>query len=101
MATFIELADLSATADLQRKVRVACVIAAQAQLVASPGTAAGRAWGYDVLLNPIAWGNRVLLSVLAGNAAATSAQITTATDATIQTAVNAVVPALIGAVAGT
>lgn len=101
MASFIELADLSANQDLRRKVRVACVIAAQAQLAANPGTAAGRKWALEVISDPQVWGNRVLLSVLAANVAATSAQIIAATDATIQNAVNAVVSSLIGALAGT
>lgn len=97
MATLLELADLSANQDLRRKVRVACVLAAQAQFTASPGTPEGRKWALAVITDPMTWGNRVLLSVLANNAAATSAQITAATDTTIQNAVNAVASAIISA----
>lgn len=101
MATYIELADLSAHPDLRRKVRVACVIAAQAQLVADPGSAAGRKWGLEVLNDPAGWGDKVLRSVLASNTAFTPAQITGASDANIQTAVDNVVSALVNALAGT
>lgn len=100
MATLLDLAQLSANSTLRRQVRVACVIAAQAQLIANPGTVAGRKWALDVLSDPITWGNRVLLSVLAQNSGLTAAQITGATDAAIQAAVNAVATAIANADAG-
>lgn len=101
MATYTELRTLFGEDALRYKVRVAVIIAAQAQLVANPGSPAGRAWALAVIDNPAEWGDKVLLTVLAANKAATVAQITGATDAAIQTAVDAVVGSLIAAGAGT
>lgn len=100
MATLEELRSLHVNDALRNKVTSAAVIAAQAQLTASPGSVNGRSWALKVMRDPGGWGDVIFKSVLADNAANTPAQITGATDAQIQASVDSVVQNIIAAEAG-
>lgn len=94
MATYAELQTAAGDTNLNSKVRVACVIAAEAVRTANPGPsnqAARLSWAKKVFENPRTEAERMIWAVLAQNAGATLAQITGASDATVQTAVNAAV----------
>lgn len=94
MATYAELLQASEHAGLNAKVRVACIIAAEAVRTESVGTTnhANRVkWAKAVFANPLQEAPRMLWAVLAQNSGATLAQIQAASDATVQTAVNAAV----------
>lgn len=91
MATYAELLTIATTSDVFRqKVRVACVIAAEA-VRTELGTVTNHAlrlvWAKAVFANPEAEGNRMVWAVLAQNAAFTAAQLTGASDATVLNAV--------------
>lgn len=90
MATYAELYDLRSNSALRNKIAVACVIAAEAIRTEDGGTAnhANRLlWAKGAFANPDFEAGRIMTAVLAQNASATVAQITSATDATILTAV--------------
>lgn len=90
MATYDELLQAAEHPALINRIRVACVVAAEAIRLEAAGTtnhANRMIWAKAVFQNPPAEANRMLWAVLAQNKAATLAQITGATDATIQTAV--------------
>ncbi len=89
MATYSELRSLFSDDDLRHRVETAVIIAAEAELSASPGSVEGRAWGLMALRNTSGWGRTGFLSVLASNKAATVAVIQGASDSTIQTNVDA------------
>jgi hypothetical protein len=94
MATYAELLTASNNDTLRQKVRVACVIAAEAVRTEASATTNHTnrlAWAKAVFMNPESEGNRMMWAVLAQNAAATYAAIIGATDAAVQTAVNAAV----------
>lgn len=94
MATYDELLLAAENEGLNKRIRVACVIAADAvcnELVSVPNHANRMLWAKSVFQNPTAESQRMLWAVLAQNKAATLAQITGASDATIQTAVTAAV----------
>lgn len=94
MATYAELLQAQSDNTLNLKIRVACIIAAEAVRTANPGPsnqAARLAWAKRVFEDPRKEGERMIWAVLAQNASATLAQITGASDATVQTAVNAAV----------
>lgn len=99
MATYDELRQLFDSSDLLNKIEVAIVIAANGLLSGSP-TAASKAWVVKVFSSPRSEAKKALMSVLAANSAATSAQILGASDAAIQTKVDEVVPILVDALAG-
>lgn len=101
MASYVELRSLFNHADLRNRVTTAVIIAAQDELDASPGTAAGRIWASKTLQGPEIEGRRALMYVLAANKDATQANIISASDAQIQTNVDAAVPNLIKADEGT
>lgn len=88
MATYAELRALFAEDDLRRKVETAVVIAAEAELAASPGSVNGRSWGLKVLRSPTEWGRIGFHSLLASNESASVAAIQGALDTTIQTDVD-------------
>ena len=91
MATYAELLAASQDEGLQKKVRVACVIAAEAVRTEDVGTAnhaARMAWAKLVYADPASVAQRMVWAVLGQNQAATLSQITGASDATVQTAVN-------------
>jgi hypothetical protein len=94
MATYDELLLASEDASLNKRIRVACIIAAETirtELGSVTNHTNRMLWAKNVFANPVSECDRMLWAVLAQNKAATLAQITGATDATIQTAVNAAV----------
>lgn len=94
MATYLELLATGEDVDLGKRIRIACIVSAEAVRTESdttPSHSARLAWAKEVFRNPQAEGNRMIWAVLAQNKDATVAQITGATDAAIQTAVNAAV----------
>lgn len=91
MATYVELYALQNDSTLRNRVRVACLIAAEAVMAEDAGTAnhANRLlWAKSVFEYPAVEAERMLMAALAANNAATVAQITGATDAQLQTVVN-------------
>lgn len=95
MATYAELYDLNSNSPLRNKIGVAATIRAAEIVALSSPTNAEISWAAKCLNNPAAEAVRLMPYVLAANAAATSAQITSATDQTIQTAVNTEINKLI------
>ncbi len=94
MATYLELRQLFENGDLLNKIDVACIIAAEAIRVEAPATAnhANRLlWATSVFADPRPASRKMLMAMLASNAALTSAQIIAATDAILQTKVTAAV----------
>lgn len=94
MATYDELLTAAEDAGLNRKIRVACIVAAEAIRTESTAVAnhANRmTWAKLVFQNPITEAQRMIWAVLAQNKAATLSAIVTASDATVQTAVTAAV----------
>ncbi len=100
MATYSELRSLFSDDDLRHRVETAVIIAAEAELSASPGSPRGRAWGLEALRDAAGWGRTAFISVLASNKAATVAAIKGASDATIQTNVDTAKAGWIAAEAG-
>jgi hypothetical protein len=99
MATYLELFNLRNDSDLQDKVVVAVVIAAEAIRVdgSPPANQAQRlVWAGTAMENPKAEAERMLWAVLAANKDATVATIQAATDAAIQTQVDAAVDLFAG-----
>jgi hypothetical protein len=96
MATYLELFDLQTNDGLRQKVAVASAVAAQNELTGTP-TQQAAIWAKEVVANPLAAAERIVILILAANASATVAQINAASDASIQTNVNALVPGLIAA----
>lgn len=91
MATYLELLQAAENDNLNRKMRVAVIIAAEAVRTeqASVTNHANRlVWAKDVFANPDREAKRMLWAVLAQNAAAPLAGITGASDTAVQTAVN-------------
>lgn len=93
MASLQELRGLYAHSDLMEKIEAAMIIAVQAVLDGSPTTADQKYAAY-VFTAPHIEARKALMSVLAKNKTATTAQITGASDAAIQVNVDAVVPTL-------
>ena len=94
MATYIELYNLASDSDLQDKVRVAVVVAADG--IRSDGSppanqAARLTWAASVMINPEKEASRMIWAVLAANKDASAAVITSAADSAIQSAVDAAV----------
>lgn len=91
MATYAELLVAAENPDLNNRIRVACIVAAETIRTELPSVAnhANRmVWAKAVFANPVSEAQRMLWAVLAQNRAATLSQLTGATDATVQTAVN-------------
>jgi hypothetical protein len=91
MATYAELIQAAGDSALIDKVRVACVIAADAIRQNGAATAAQKAWARGVFNNPETPQTGLLWAVLAQNKASTLAAILGATDTQVQTAVDAAV----------
>lgn len=94
MATYAELLTASGNTDLINKLRVAVVIAAEKVRTENEATTNHinrLLWAKAVYENPSVEGQRMMWAVLAQNAAAPLATITSASDATVQTAVDAAV----------
>ena len=94
MATYAELLQAAENPDLNNKIRVAVVIAAETvrtENVATANHTNRLLWAKAVFNSPNTEARRMLWAVLAQNKAATLAQITGATDTAVQTAVDAAV----------
>lgn len=94
MATYVELRQLFGNDALRNKIEVAVIIAAEAIRTEDAGTAnhANRLiWAKQAFENPTSVAVKMMMALLAANAAATVAAITGATDAVIQGLVNAAV----------
>lgn len=94
MATYAELFTISATGAILDKVTVA--VAIQAEVIRNElGTVNNHAnrlvWAKQAIADPRTMAQRMLWTVLAQNAAATSAQITGCTDASVLAALAAAV----------
>lgn len=95
MASYAELKNLQSDSNLQDRVEVAAVIAAQAILIEGTPAEARAKWAASVIGDPTAAGKELLRVVLAANRATTVAEIEAATDAAIQADVDAMVDALV------
>lgn len=97
MATYSELLQAAESETLRNKVRVACVLAAEA-IRTEPSNTQNKAnrlkWARSVWSNPSADMQAMVWAVLAQNAAQPLASIVNATDAQVQAAVNAAVDVL-------
>ena len=94
MATYMELSVLFNHSDLQDKVRVACIVAAETIRAEDAGTAnhANRLkWARRAFSSPGSVRDDMLMALLAANKDQTVAQITSATDVLIQSKVDAAV----------
>ena len=94
MATYEELLTAESNDNLNRKVRVAVIIAAETvrtEDVATPNHADRLLWAKAVFQSPSTEASRMVWAVLAQNKDATFAQIVGASDASVQTAVDAAV----------
>lgn len=94
MATYAELLVAAENPDLNNRIRVACIVAAETirtELPSVTNHANRMVWAKAVFANPVSEAQRMLWAVLAQNRTATLSQLTGATDATVQTAVNAAV----------
>jgi hypothetical protein len=91
MATYDELLLAAEDSGLNKRIRVACVIAADAicnELTSVTNHPNRMLWAKSVFQNPVAESQRMLWAVLAQNKSATLVSITGASDAVVQTAVN-------------
>lgn len=100
MATYSELRSLFSDDDLRHRVETAVLVAAEAELSASPGSVNGRAWGLKVLRDTSGWGRTAFISVLASKKTVAVVSIQSATDVNIQDSVNAAKVGWIAAEAG-
>lgn len=94
MATYFELLQAAEHPDLNRRVRVACVVAAQkirTEPTDTPNHALRMAWAATVFANPDGETKRMAWVAIAQNRAATLAQIIGADDEAVQTAVDGAV----------
>jgi hypothetical protein len=94
MATYFELLTAAGNDDLNRRIRVAVIVAAEkirTESAATPNNANRLIWARETFLSPDTAAARILPAVLAQNRAATLAAIIGADDATVQTAVDAAV----------
>lgn len=96
MATYLELFQLASDSDLQDKVAVALMAAAESILSQSPTAAADRvAWAGSVVEWPAGAARTTLRLVLAANRGLTVEGIRGASDAAIQANVDSLVDALV------
>jgi hypothetical protein len=94
MATYFELLTAAENADLNRRIRVAVIVAAETirtEPSNTPNNVNRLKWARDTFLDPTTAAQRILPAVLAQNRAATFSQIVNADDSTVQTAVDAAV----------
>ena len=99
MASYQELHILKNNSDLQEKVEVAVIVAADTIRTDAtpPANQAERlAWAAQAMSNPKSVAKSMLWAVLAANKDVTVANITSATDAAIQTNVDAAVDLFAG-----
>ena len=94
MATYDELLTASENAALLKKIRVACVVAAET-IRMEAGDVANHAnrlvWAKQAFIAPEETAKRMLWAVLAQNKSVSLSQITGASDTTVQAAVDAAV----------
>jgi len=91
MATYMELKALFNHSDLQDKVQVACIVAAETIRSEDPGTSNHTnrlLWAKAAFEDPRSTQNEMLMALLAANKDASVASITGATDSAIQTKVD-------------
>lgn len=91
MATYLELLQAAEDDTLNKKTRVAVLVAAdvvRAEADTTTNHAARIAWASKATRDPITEGKRALWCALAQNAGTALSAILAASDATIQTAVN-------------
>ena len=91
MATYTELRGLFGHGDLQNRIEVAIIVAAEAIRNEDAGTAnhANRlVWAKAAFSNTLVIRDYMLMALLAANKALTVEQITGVSDAALQTAVN-------------
>jgi len=94
MATYAELRGLFNNTELQNKIEVACIVAAETIRGEDPGTTNHTnrlVWAKQTFNAPRNMSEKMLMAVLAANKDLTTAAILAATDAAIQTNVNAAV----------
>lgn len=94
MATYDELLTASQNEVFLRKIRVACVIAAETartELNTVPNHVNRLAWAKAVFTNPEATARQMVWAVLAQNKGAAIGAITGASDATVQNAVDSAI----------
>lgn len=94
MATYDELLTASGDVEFNKKIRVACIVAAEkvrTESTAITNHAARVVWAKSVFQNPRAEAERMIWAVLAQNRAFTLAQIVGASDSGVQAAVDAAV----------
>lgn len=94
MATYQELLTAAENPDLNNRIRVACIVAAETirtELVGVTNHANRMIWAKAVFANPGAEAQRMMWAVLAQNRALALAALTGANDAAVQAAVNAAV----------
>ncbi len=94
MATYLELHNTQSNNELTRRVRTACVIAADTIRAEDGGTtnhANRMLWAANAFRSPEDEAGRMLWAVLAANKDTTVENITGATDAVLQAAVDAAV----------
>lgn len=99
MALYLELFALKNNSDLQDRMTVAVVVAAEAIRVdSSPPTnqAQRLVWAANAMAGPVAEGKRMLWALLAANKDATTSAILAADDATLQAKVDAAVDLFAG-----
>lgn len=97
MATYAELLQAAEDDGLNKKARIAVIIAADLVRAESVGTAnhtARLAWASKAISDPLVEAKRALWCALAQNAAVAQASILSASDATLQTAINAAIDLL-------
>jgi len=94
MATYDEMITAAEDGGLNKKMRVACIVAAE-KIRTEAGATANHAlrvvWAKRVFENPRTEAERMIWAVIAQNRGVTLAQITGASDAAVQTAVDAAV----------
>jgi len=91
MATYNELFDLRADSTLKNRITVACIIAAETirtELDTVPNHALRLTWAQNVFASPDAEASRMMMALLAQNAALSVSAIQGVTDAQLQTGVN-------------
>jgi propanediol dehydratase large subunit len=95
MASYAELVQASTDNELLKRVRVACVVAAEVIRNNATATDVEKAWARRAFHNPEERMREVLWAVLAQNRSYPLSTIIGADDATVQTAVNAALPLII------
>lgn len=97
MATYLELLQAAEDDTLNRKSRIAVIVAAdlvRSEAAVTTNHQARLAWASQALRAPEQEGKRALWCALAQNSTATLSQLLAATDATLQTAINTAIDLL-------